>query len=67
VLTDTGEVDEEGAPIFKYMAVNPAGRVTPSPEPIYYALLLGAAQEGIMNLLETQDRQERFFWEGDQN
>ncbi len=66
VWTDTGEVDAEGNPIFKWETVNPAGRVTQDPEPIYYALLFGSAQEGRMTLPADSSERTDFFWEFNQ-
>jgi hypothetical protein len=68
VWTDTGEVDDQNQPIFKWQTINPAGRVTAAPEPIYYALLLGSAQEGRMSLESLAEDEQRtdFFWEFDQ-
>lgn len=62
-LYTTGELIEEGA---VYVAENPAGKATAEKEPVYYALLLGSAQEGIMNLPVESETQTKLFWEHDQ-
>ena len=67
VWTDTGEVDAEGNPIFKWQTQTPVGRATAAPEPVYYALLFGSAQEGRMVLeADTESRQD-FYWEENQD
>ena len=60
ILTDQGDGTQ------KWQTVNPPGRVTAAPEPIYYALLFGSAQEGRMTLTGTQDGREDYFWESNQ-
>jgi len=69
VWTDTGEVDDDGQPIFKWQTVNPAGRVTASPESLYYALLWGSIQEGRMSLESLAEDESRtdYYWDKDQN
>jgi len=69
VWTDTGEVDDDGQPIFKWQTVNPAGRVTAAPEPLYYALLWGSIQEGRMSLESLAEDESRtdYYWDKDQN
>ncbi len=56
-----------GGGIFKWQTHNPAGRAAPEKEPLYYALLLGSAQEGRMELLAGADSRVNFFWDEDQN
>ena len=60
VLTDQGDGTS------KWQTINPPGRVTATPEPIYYALLLGSAQEGRMDLQVDQAGRTDYFWEFDQ-
>ena len=44
----------------------PIGQRTANPDPVYFALLLGAAQEGTFTLAEGGDATEAQFWENDQ-
>jgi len=69
VWTDTGEVDDDDQPIFKWQTVNPAGRVTASPEPLYYALLWGSIQEGRMSLESLAEDESRtdYYWDRNQD
>ena len=66
VWTDTGEVDGDGNPIYKWQTLSPAGQATATKEVINYAMLFGATQEGRGTLIETKDSQELYFWEHDQ-
>ena len=58
--------DPEGEPIMRWQTHNPPGRATPEKEPVYYALLLGSAQEGRFELPVDRESVVRLFWEGDQ-
>ena len=58
---------DQGDGTFKWQAVNPAGRVTQNPEPIYYALLFGSLQEGRMTLDPEQSDRTDFFWDKNQD
>lgn len=66
VWTDTGQVDENDEAIFKWQTISPAGFATADKEDIYYALLLGSAQEGTSVLAADVDEQLLHFWEFDQ-
>ena len=67
IWTDTGEVDENDDPIFKWQTVNPAGRVTVDPEPINYALLYASLQEGRMILDASAQGRTDLFWDQNQS
>ncbi len=62
VMTDTGEVDELDNPILRPMCECPLGQLKAEKEPIHYALLLGSAQEGVMNLPVETDVLINNFW-----
>lgn len=63
VWTDTGQVDENDEAIFKWQTISPAGFATADKEDIYYAMLLGSAQEGTSVLPADADEQLLYFWE----
>ena len=65
VWTEVG-TDEEGQPIMKWQTHTPPGRATPDKDPVYYALLLGSAQEGRYVLPTDNDQVVAMFWEADQ-
>ena len=68
---EPGPIDPEtGEPLpglYKWQTQNPAGRVTPTPEPVYYALLYASLQEGRMELTAQQDERVDHFWEFNQD
>ena len=66
VWTDTGELDAEGNPVFKWQTQTPVGRATADPEPFYYALLFGSLQEGRMVLEPNVESKSNFYWENNQ-
>lgn len=66
IWTDTGEVDADGQPIFKWRTNNPAGRATATKESVFYGLLWGSIPEGQIELPPDTDEQTRNFWDRDQ-
>ncbi len=60
VYTDTGDG------VYKWQTHNPPGYATATKEPIYYAMLFGAAQEGRGTLINSTESQTLYFWEADQ-
>ena len=61
---DTGETIPA---VFQWQTVNPAGRVTVDPEPIYYALLYASLQEGRMILDASAQGRTDLFWDQNQS
>jgi len=66
IWSNSGEVDDEGQPVFKWQTQNPAGKATAAEEPVYYALLHGSLQEGRMVLSPIQEKRTNCFWEAGQ-
>ena len=65
-LYTTGAFVDDGSG--NYYTETPPGNRTATPEPVYFALLLGAAQEGIFQLdaLEDGADAQALFWSADQ-
>ncbi len=65
--TDTGEVDDEGQPIYEWQTTNPPSKVTDEKEDIYYSLKHQSTQEGKMVIPTGIDSRQNFFWGVNQN
>ena len=61
-LYTTGSFVDDGSG--NYYTECPVGQRTAAPDPVYFALHLGAAQEGTWQLIG--DVEERQFWGGNQ-
>lgn len=65
IWTDTGELDDEDQPVFKWMIECPVGQRTAEPTDWNVANLFGSAQEGIYSMPADANEFIKYFWEND--
>ena len=65
-LYTTGAFVQDGSHGNNFYTLCPPAQRTPTPDQVNFALLLGAAQEGFINLTEGADTLESLFWSADQ-